>query len=71
MSRKPYKITSPAAPAKPASEAAAPPAGALIVGSRNTGNPLPTAADFEARRQGHTPAIPWPPAGPVTNYPQK
>jgi len=60
---KPFRITSPAAPAPRAEESATPAPGKGIVTSRDTGSPLPTPSDLQSRYHGHSTPIDWPPAG--------
>jgi hypothetical protein len=63
--RKPFKATPAPSPQKTAEESPAALPGPGIVEAQRTGQPLrtPSEEEVESRGHGHSPRIPWPPAG--------
>jgi hypothetical protein len=62
---KPFRMTeAPSPQTQKTTEAAPDPApGTKVVHSRETGQPLPTPSELQARQHGHSNPIPWPQAG--------
>jgi hypothetical protein len=62
---KPFHIPpQPTAPTTKSAEPSPVPApGTKVANARDTGNPLPTPSNLDARQHGHSTEIPWGPAG--------